>query len=187
MTAPASKNPEPWAGVSNNLPSALGSGLNNLQSPPRASDPGIPRPVSLSPATDSCWVTRVTSGDSDVEGCGAPGVWRVGMKSGKTLRAFQGPGSPGGTSGWGLEGWRWQWSGLNQGPAAGAPRGEQAGCGRGPVDWVAETQREAGEPGCGPRGGRGLGHAGPALQQAAVVFTEHQPSQGVMGGAPRPR
>ena len=32
-----------------------------------------PRPgLSLTCDLDSCWVTRVTSGDSDVEGCGAP-------------------------------------------------------------------------------------------------------------------
>lgn len=34
-------------------------------------------------------------------------------------------------------------------------------------------------------GGWGLGHASPALQQAAIIVTEHQPSQGISGGAPR--
>lgn len=39
--------------------------------------------------------------------------------------------------------------------------------------------------GWGWRGGWGPGHASPALQQTAIIVTEHQPGQGISGGAPR--
>lgn len=39
--------------------------------------------------------------------------------------------------------------------------------------------------GWGCCGGCRPGHASPALQQAAVIVTEHQPSQGISGGTPR--
>lgn len=51
--------------------------------------------------------------------------------------------------------------------------------------WGSGRAGGLGWRGCHRGWGWGPSHASPTLQQAAVIVTEHQPSQGISGGAPR--